>query len=86
MRKETSRLHLCVVAAIALAVCGTQPVVQIAAAAEAVVAPAEASSLDPAVQTRHAIAIDGIQLAYTATAGTMRLRLPRMVVLTTVLL
>ncbi len=77
MRKETRHLRMCVVAAIAFAVCPTGPLVQTAAAAGAVVPAAEATSLDPTVQTRHAIAIDGIQLGYTATAGTMRVRLPK---------
>jgi len=77
MRQETSRLRRCIVAALALGVCGTQVLVQTAAAAEAVVAAAEATPLDAAVQTRHAIAIDGVQLAYTATAGTMRVRLDK---------
>ena len=77
MRGETGRSRMGALAAIALAVCGVQPLAQQAAAAERVAPPAEATATDQSVRTRHAIAIDGAQLAYTATAGTLRLRLDK---------
>ena len=64
-------------AAIALAVCGAPPPVAMADAAEAAARAAEATATDQSVKTRHTIAIDGAQLAYTATAGTLRGRLEK---------
>ena len=77
MRKETSRLRIGAVAAIALAVCGQHHLAERATAAEATVAAAEPIAAGQPVQTRHAIAIEGSLLGYSATAGTMRVRLPK---------
>ncbi len=77
MRKEAGRLRMRAVVAIALAVCGSRPLAEPAAAGEAAAPPAQATAPDQPVRTRHAIAIDGAQLAYTATAGTLRVRLDK---------
>jgi carboxypeptidase C (cathepsin A) len=63
--------------AIVLIACGA-PILLPTAAADEVSAPSGgAASADQAVQTRHAVAVDGKQLAYTAIAGTLRLRLDK---------
>ena len=77
MRKEASRLRGSTMAAIALAVCGAQSLVGSAAAAEAAAPPAEAAAPGESVRTQHSIAIDGTQLSYKATAGTLRVRLDK---------
>jgi carboxypeptidase C (cathepsin A) len=76
MKKETTSLWRAI-AAIALAVCGTQSLVESAAAAEAAALPAQAAAASESVRTQHTIAIDGADLAYTATAGTLRVRLEK---------
>jgi carboxypeptidase C (cathepsin A) len=64
-------------AAMTFTMCGLQFVADRAGAAEGAPAPAEATARDQSAQTRHVISIDGTQLAYTATAGTLRLRLDK---------
>jgi carboxypeptidase C (cathepsin A) len=58
-----------------LAACAMQLIAPHTLAAEEAAAAAPATSPDAAVTTRHTIAIEGSQLAYTATAGTLRVRL-----------
>jgi hypothetical protein len=48
------------------------PFLHCAGAAEASAAQAGTACGDTGVHTRHAIALDGVQRAYTATAGTLR--------------
>jgi carboxypeptidase C (cathepsin A) len=66
-----------VAAAIVLTVCGARFPVQAAGAAEVSAPSTGTASPDQAVHTRHAIAIDGAQLAYTAIAGTLRVGLDK---------
>ena len=71
------RNHLRRTAAIVtLAVCESV-FVQGAAAAEASLPPAESAAPNAPVRTQHAITVDGMQLSYTATAGTLRVRLDK---------
>ena len=67
------RLAHDVVCVMVFAVCSAPD----AGAAEAAAPPTEAPATEHSVRTRHAITIDGTQLAYTATAGTLRVRLEK---------
>ncbi len=62
------------VAAIALGVCGAA---ESAAAAEAAASPGAVAAPGQSVRTQHAITVDGHKLAYTATAGTLHVRLDK---------
>src|SRR5512134_3504329 len=73
MRMHTSGLRIALAAAVMASV--TLSCLHGAMAAEASAAPAESATVDTGVHTRHAIAVEGVQLAYTATAGTLRVRL-----------
>jgi len=64
-------------AAMTFAMCGSQVVAQVTDAAEGPPSPAEATATDQSVQTRHVISLGGTQLAYTATAGMLRVRLDK---------
>ena len=64
-------------AAMTFAMCGSQLVAQGVGAAEGPPTPAEATATDQSVQTRHVISLGGTQLTYTATAGTLRVRLDK---------
>ena len=72
MRTEANRLRISGVAAIALAVSGWMLPVGSADVADAPSASADATASGQSVQTRHAVAVDGVKLAYTTTAGTLR--------------
>jgi carboxypeptidase C (cathepsin A) len=74
--KQHRKLPASAAAAIALAV-GAHSFAQSAAAAEAAAPPAQAAAPGELVRTQHAITIDGVELAYTATAGTLRVRLEK---------
>lgn len=71
--EEATHLWATVVA-VTLALCGA---VESAVAAEAAPPAAEAAAPGETVRTQHSIAVDGTQLAYTATAGTLRVRLDK---------
>jgi carboxypeptidase C (cathepsin A) len=64
-------------AAVALAVCGAQSLACRAGAGEPAAASTPVAETAQSVRTQHAIAIDGVDLAYTATAGTLRVRLEK---------
>jgi carboxypeptidase C (cathepsin A) len=63
-----------VATAIVLVACGMRSFAQGTPEARPAAVPTEAASIDSLVQTQHAIAIEGGQLDYTATAGTLRVR------------
>ena len=65
------------VAIVMVAACGLQVFPHASVAAEIIPMPAGTPSADTAVRTRHVIAMGGEQLAYTAIAGTLGLRLER---------
>jgi len=65
------------VAVVVLAACAVQLFPQRAAAAETEGTSGATALADTAVRTRHAIAIEGRQLAYTAIAGTLRVGLDK---------
>jgi hypothetical protein len=67
------RLHRIRIAVAVLSAFGISLFPRLAVAGEH----ADTASADTAVQTRHAIAVDGRQLAYTAGAGTLRVRLDK---------
>jgi len=64
-------------AAVAIAVCAASPWAAAADAPEPAAACPETCTTDRSVRTQHAITIDRTQLAYAATAGTLRVRLDK---------
>ena len=64
-------------AGIALAVCGAHSLIERAGAAEEAAVAAKGGATNASVQTHHVITVDGAQLAYTATAGTLRVGLDK---------
>jgi len=74
MTHDTGRLCIRVATAIVLVACGVQSFAQGTADARLAVVPTGAASIDSPVQTQHAITVEGGQLDYIATAGTLRVR------------
>src|SRR5262249_11242448 len=77
MKKGTSRLRFRIAVALAVAVGALAAIMHSAGAAEVDIAPPASVSSDEAVQTQHSITLDGVQLAYTATTGRLRVGLDR---------
>jgi carboxypeptidase C (cathepsin A) len=77
MTRDTPRLQTGIAAATVLAVSHVLCFAQSPSSAEVAVGSTEATATDPAMQTRHAITIEEAQLAYTATAGTLRVTLDK---------
>ena len=76
MGDQAIRSCTSVMAATSFVLCAAHLVAQGAAAAEEAPDP-EITATDQSVQTRHVISIGGTQLAYTATTGTLRVRLDK---------
>jgi len=76
MTTDMGRWRTRVAAAVALAACSVQAFAE-SSAAEVATAAGQAGAPNAAVQTRHAVVFEGTPLAYTATAGTLRVRLDK---------
>ena len=74
MTYDTRRLWLRVATAIVLFACGMRSFAQDTPEARPAAVSTEAASIDSPVQTHHAITVEGGQLDYIATAGTLRVR------------
>ena len=78
MRRQTARLPTLGATLFALALCGAAyPARTSRAAEEPESPPARTTAAEESSQTRHALLINGTQLVYTATAGTLRVRLDK---------
>jgi len=74
MTNDTGRLRLHIAIAIVLFACGMRSFAGGTPEARPAAVSTEAASIDPPVHTQHSITIDGGQLDYIATAGTLRVR------------
>jgi len=74
MTYDTRRFWLRAATAIVFFACGTRSIAQDTPQPGLAAASTDAASIDSPAQTRHAITVDGGQLDYIATAGTLRVR------------
>jgi len=74
MTRDTMRLWLRVAAAIVLVACAMRSFAQGTREALPAAVSTEAASIDSSVHTQHSIMVEGVQLDYTASAGTLRVR------------